>query len=227
MAIAVDATSPDHSVTATSLTFSHTCSGSNRILFVGIIGDITTDTVTGVTYAGVSMTLVGKNKTTSSRYNYLYYLVAPATGANNVVISQSSSVFIGGASVSYTGVRQDSPIDASTTNLATATSITTSVTTIRDNCWCIEVCGVGNAGLTVGANTTERCIVYTAASKFSVMYDGNIAKTPPGSVSLIVNASGSQNLGTVMCSFSPYIPASTNTLTNYRGRKRTPGAVSV
>jgi hypothetical protein len=62
MAIAVDATSQDHSATATSLTFSHTCSGSNRILFVGIVGDITTDTVTGVTYAGVSMTLVGKNK---------------------------------------------------------------------------------------------------------------------------------------------------------------------
>jgi hypothetical protein len=226
MAIEVDATSADHSATATSLTFSHTCSGENRVLFVGVIGDTTTDTVTGVTYAGVAMTLVGKNKTTSNRYNYLYYLVAPATGANNVVISQSSSVFIGGASVSYTGVSPVDTIDASTTNLATATSITTSVTTVADNCWYIEVCGVGNSGLTVGAGTTERCIVYTAANKFSVMYDGNGVKTPAGSVSLIVNAVGSQSLGTVMCSFRPSV-ASTNTLTNYRPRKRTPGAVSV
>lgn len=49
--------------------------------------------VTGITYAGVAMTL-----STSQIYNadnvkvYQYYLINPASGANNIVVSYDASV---------------------------------------------------------------------------------------------------------------------------------------
>jgi hypothetical protein len=54
----------------TSLSHSHTVSGSNRVLLVGVFGDsIGTDTscskITGVTYNSVAMTLITK----SSEFN--------------------------------------------------------------------------------------------------------------------------------------------------------------
>jgi len=99
MAIAFDATTDGGNTTATSLTYSHTCTGSNRILFVSVIGAIGSDNVTGATYAGAAMTLVDKQA--SARSTYLFYLIAPATGANNVVVSAGSSSFIWSAAAPY------------------------------------------------------------------------------------------------------------------------------
>ena len=57
MAIEFDNATTPAFVTATSLTYSHTCgAGSNRILFVGVWGDTTSDAITGVTYGGSAMT---------------------------------------------------------------------------------------------------------------------------------------------------------------------------
>lgn len=56
MAIAFDATTTSSLGSAvTSITFSHTCTGSNRILFVCTANNGGAN-VTGVTYNGVAMT---------------------------------------------------------------------------------------------------------------------------------------------------------------------------
>lgn len=99
-------------------------SGSNRLILVGIYqADGTSDLVSGVTYAGVAMTRIATTTSSSVRI-YLYYLVAPATGSNNVVVSTSSvnSAFL---AVSYAGVHQSAPIHYSTT--ASSSTLTGSV----------------------------------------------------------------------------------------------------
>ena len=139
MTIAFNATSTGwYSASWTSYTFSHTCSGSDRLLVVWFF-HWTSDTVTWVTYWGVAMTLVQKVKTPSSSWNYMYQLANPATGANNIVCSASASADWGWSAVSYTGVNQTTPINVSTTNTGTSVStLTTSVTTTIPNCWLVS-----------------------------------------------------------------------------------------
>jgi hypothetical protein len=210
MAIAFDAASGgSNGGSGNTVTFSHTCSGSDRILFVGV-GDYNGDFVTGVTYAGVSMTLIAKQGYNSNtNYEYLYYLVAPATGANNVVISRStSSGWCVGDSASYTGVKQTSPIDAYTTKEFTSadgTSLTTTLSSVADNCW--FVLGMNSQrNLTASTGVTARHQQITQ----SFIGDSNSPKTPAGSYSMTVTISQANASASVMASFAPVATATTN-----------------
>jgi hypothetical protein len=196
MAIAFDAiTNPSYGGSAgTSKTFSHTCTGADRLLFVNVHTD--SNVVTGVTYGGVAMTKIYGQST--DFYNTVWALVAPATGANNVVISCSSSVNIIPMAISYTGCDQNLP-----TIFATATDAsspqTVNATTVADNSWLMgyQRRTVG-AGFSVGAGTTSRGNDATYA--FATVDSGG-ALTPAGSYGLTVNYSGTSYLGVV--AFAP------------------------
>ncbi len=217
MSIAFDAAVNKTDASGTSQTFSHTCgSGSNRILFVGTRINTTSDNVTGITYGGVAMTRINtvtRNNVTvdDPARNYLYYLVNPSTGANNVVISSSGSVGFSSLSASYTGASQTGVPDASNTNAHTGAdvsdSITTSVTTNADNCWAI--CTIDNNSsnsVTANGGTTLRC-----GTASYTMGDNNAAKTPAGSVSLGASAfTASANSSACMASFAPFVAPSAN-----------------
>jgi hypothetical protein len=99
-------------VTSNSDTVSITVSGSNTYLMVWITGDVTSDLITGVTYNGTSMTQLAKDHT-AVRWGYLYGLVNPTTGANNLVISASGSQFIRPLYQLFAGVNQATPLDGS------------------------------------------------------------------------------------------------------------------
>ena len=205
MAIAFDAAVNGGLVfPGTSLTWSHTCSGSDRILFVGVVGG-TTDTVTGVTYDGVAMTLVNKCVAGADFYSYLFYLIAPSTGAHNVVISASSGLIIG-LSSSYTGVSQTGQPDSSSTKISTVASATytQSTTTVADNSWTIfHLRESTGRDATAGAGTVTR-IEYGAAGAH--ICDSGGAITPAGSSSLnISNFQGVSppSFAGVMASFKP------------------------
>ena len=164
------------------LTLSHTCTGSNRVLFVGIetVGD-TTDRVSVVTYNGVACTRINTVSLTDRR-SYLYYIIAPTAGANNVSVTHTSgncSIY----SASYTGAIQGGIPDASNTNSGSGvTSLTTSVTTVADNTWTVAFMSSDSGNnVTAGAGTTLR------HTGFSSIGDSNGAITPPGSSSLVVN----------------------------------------
>lgn len=136
MAIAYDTVTDGGYGASGGKTFSHTCSGSNRILFVSTFGAVGSDTVTGVTYNGVAMTLVKTLLTpTDGRYLGAWVLMNPASGANNVVISVSSGDTYGMA-VSYTGTAQTGQPDSFGFNSNTFTSsLTTSTNVVASNCW--------------------------------------------------------------------------------------------
>ena len=110
MAIARDNKAYNHGTTSSNtFTYSYTCTGSNLGLFVVISNGTSVGTITGVTYNGVSMTQIGfqDNSGGSGVNTYMFYLSAPATGANNVVVTASvATANIEVATISYTGVKQ-------------------------------------------------------------------------------------------------------------------------
>ena len=213
MAIAYDSSAQGVTSSGNTLTFSHTCSGSNRILFVFADSVDGSKTISGVTYAGVSMTSiynVGYNS--NARQIGLFYLIAPSTGANNVVITISGNTAfqIEGCSASYTGAKQSGQPDANTDSLATGNvaTRTVSVTTVANNCWLVG--GAINVANTSAANTTIR--QYNNNDDADAIFDTNAAQTPAGnSYSLAVNAiGGSNNVPMLMCSFAPALPVNGN-----------------
>lgn len=148
MPIALDSAVNGPQGTATSWTWSHTCSGVERILFV--FGHQISN-ISGITYNGVSMTAIGATGDVN-----LWYLVNPSTGANNIVAS-GSSAYSRFCSASYTGVDQVNPINASAgVSPGTVSTITGTLTTTVADCWLVM--GDRGAGTqTAGTNTTARC----------------------------------------------------------------------
>jgi len=155
MAIAFDASSnTELSANLTSYSQSHTCSGSNRILFVGVNAiDTPYNQITGVTYNGVSMTLIDSRFKASDRGTYLYRLIAPATGANNITVSASSGTRFSLDGISFTGVDQTTPIDVSTTQESASTTITQTVTVANANSFLVSSMFT-NRNQTASTNTT-------------------------------------------------------------------------
>jgi hypothetical protein len=122
MAVAFDAVGPGATgSTGTSpLTWTHTASGTNRAVIVGVSqmnGNFTAGQVT-VTYGGTGMTFLGAQKSDNqtSGVAWLFGLVNPPTGGQTVSVQRSSGAysFIAG-SISFTGVDQTTPFDTAVT----------------------------------------------------------------------------------------------------------------
>jgi hypothetical protein len=140
--------------------FSYTVgSGTNRLLVVIIDVFNSSDVLTSITYGGVAMALVDKLAHAGSSYTYLYYLAGAASGANNIVVSLSTSSFITCAAADYAGVNQTTPLQGHSTLDQTAESYTWSlnVTTTANSCWIVTGFNGDNAAdLTGTSNCTIR-----------------------------------------------------------------------
>jgi len=92
----------------------------------------------------------------------MYSLIAPASGANNIVVSSSSSITVYMANTSYTGVKQTGQPEQSNTGGFSnpVTSLTTSVTTTSDNCWLVGYLRAGG-NQTAQSGTTLRTGINT------------------------------------------------------------------
>lgn len=207
MAIALDAAASSNTTSASSLTYSHTCTGSNRILFVAVFsGGPGPGSVpcTGVTYAGVAMTKIDSNAPQANWDLSLWYLINPASGANNVIITLSgTTTSLYGDSISYTGAKQSGVPDSSAKNKATSTSVTQSTTTVADNCWVVGVGVTGASTIAASTGVTSRLDRDSASGSFN-MGDSNAVKSPAGSYSMTFTGGASDNMGIVMASFAPY-----------------------
>lgn len=165
MAIAFDATSNGGTGSpGTSLTVSHTCTGIERLLIVGVDWQSTSALPT-ITYAGVSMTGSSDNPAFDNHANgvraLIYSLVGPASGANNIVVTGTfsgagQSCLISNAS--YTGVNQSGFLDghSKTENTSVSTSTVLTVTTAIPNSWLFGFFRNEIGGAADGANTTSR-----------------------------------------------------------------------
>jgi len=144
MAAAFDAAATGLGADVSSLTYSHTCgTGSNRLLrvspsYADLIAGSTS--ISSVTYAGASCTLVPSSLQTATLLGVYdqgiaqYTKIAPATGANDVVVTMSestSAIYCG--SDSWTGVDQGSPLGTAATATGTNTTPSVVVTSAVDN----------------------------------------------------------------------------------------------
>ncbi len=152
MAIAHDAVSSATSGAVTSLTYSHTCTGSDRALFMTCHAADKTFTAT---YGGQSMTeLYDGTPGTPFKHIAAYFLgdgTYPATGANDIVITLSGSNAIASGASSYTGVDvSGTPYDGGA--VATGNSTTAAVTITS------ETGDLVVAGAAMNLDTTQTCL---------------------------------------------------------------------
>lgn len=205
MAIAFDAATDggNNSGITDSLTFSHTCTGTDLVLWVGLSGDVSAgaDDISSVTYAGAALSLVGKVQGTSSRWVYLYVKTNPATGANDVVITAGSSHYLIGVACSYTGAHITQPDGTPVTGSNVSdTSLSLQVTTTVDNAWAVMVGHADNGITGAGTATTQRVL----GSPFDLpgFYDSDGVVSPAGNRTLTFNCNNSP-VGGVIASMAP------------------------
>lgn len=217
MAIAIQATlniNPYSSAGVTSLTRSFAISGSDRYLVVGIL-DVSGDNATSCTYAGVSMTQLGKVAALTSRYIYFYGLANPTTGTNDIVYTRGSTTSVCGfGAVNLTGATQTtSPIDASNTANSTGTSIGISLTTVADNTAVLVMAG-GQDPMSASTNLTEQA---TDASFDAALISRSTTfpKTPAGATTYTTTF-GSGNNGVIAISIAP-VAAATSHIKSWNG----------
>jgi len=202
MAIAYDS-SAKGTTTTSSLTFAHTCSGTNRILFVAA-RFYQTDKITGITYNGTAMTFINKRQDNAGNncYIYLYYLLNPDTGTNNVVVSASANpnIQMCAASASYTGVAQSGQPDSQTNKSSTSSTMTVTTTVVASNCWLFGATSNFRA-TSASTGTTNRQQV--AGDPFTISDSNGTVGT--GSQSLVWTQSDSTISSQTIASFSPAV----------------------
>lgn len=208
MAITFDATTQlliDDGSTSNSV--SHTCTGSNLILWCmvennNILG------VTSMTYGGVALTKAIEQNEANGQQLSLWYLIGPATGANTFAVTR-----VNGAGnswwqiASYTGAKQTAQPDATTATVGTTeTTLTATLTTTADNCWAVMVGyanGANDPSPSAGTGTSKRAVMATDRSAF---FEPTAVKTPAGSYSTQITAGSAGTVITVvMASFAPFV----------------------
>lgn len=166
MAIAFDAATNGGTNLGNNLSFSHTCSGSDRVLYVVAFGatvsvDATGNNMTGTIYGSDLMTELARlpenNGATPStdRWLYLFQLIAPATGSNTVLIVCSSDA-VGGTAASYTGASQTGQPDAQGSNFGSSTTATDSTTVATASSWIVAAMKENQGWTVTPTNGTER-----------------------------------------------------------------------
>ena len=141
MSVAYDASSNSgFKSNVTSASWSHTWSGSNRMLSIDVATLGVTATVSAMTYGGATCTFIGGQTITGGGRVESWRICqddtgAPATSANAVNVTLSATVSVVGMGVSYTGVGQASPTEVFNSNQGSSTSATVVVTTVANNDW--------------------------------------------------------------------------------------------
>jgi hypothetical protein len=201
MALAVDAFSSGTAGNSTTVSWSHTCTGSDRYLRVGVsIWQFGGETVSSVTYNGVALSQLS-TADTGNAHAELWHLIAPDTGTNTVLVTLSGTPqgIVAGA-VSFTDAHQTTP--AGTAVTATGTSSAPSVAAssasgeLVQDVVCID--NVGN--LSVGAGQTARWNTTTGGG----WADGG-GSTEPGDATVTMNwsSTGSGAWAIIACPVRP------------------------
>jgi hypothetical protein len=162
MAVAHENTSTAEATSVSSLTFSKTNTGTNLGLIVAVVlSDFAAlVSISSVTYAGVTMTAGGAavelTAGTQRQSCRMYHLAAPASGANNVVITLSGTYgYIAAGASSFTGVDQTTCADAYVTGSALTTTPSVAVTSQTSD-MVVDVAFTGGNKVSIGAGQTQR-----------------------------------------------------------------------
>ena len=156
MAIAFDAVSSGAGNTGTSYTLAHTCTGTDLWLVVMAQRWGAGAIVLTATYNGVAMSQLWY----VAAHKRVFGLVAPATGANNIVITSDSDpdeILV--VAASYTGVHQTTPYTDLTTDVTVTATPSISVPSAAGDVvvgGCFTAHNTSALTFTAGADQTER-----------------------------------------------------------------------
>jgi hypothetical protein len=184
MAISLD-TSTNSGAKAAVSTFNwlHTVSGNGRIIVVGVgmrdatAGDMV---LTSVTYAGFALTKLRADVVTvdTSFRSEIWYLIAPPTGSNSIVVTSTGTVEVsGGSASSFNGVHQISPVAGQGGATGLTLGLSCNVITAIDKAWIMDVLYSRSATITVNAAQTEitNLGVNTNDDRVGSSYKSNVA----------------------------------------------------
>lgn len=200
MAIAFDASSAGTlDLSNTSISWSHTCTGSNGLLVVGLFESSGIPVVSSVTYNSVGLTEIDVQAVDTDRHFSLWYLLGPSTGTNTVTINASTPSTLYGAASSYTGVAQSGQPDSHGFNVPTGTagSLAVSTTVVANGCWLV---GVAKED----AGTTASYSIGAALNEANGMhfFDSN-GTVGTGSITDTITWGTSVHSGAIIASFKP------------------------
>ncbi|MFZ2992546.1 MAG: hypothetical protein WA061_02410 [Microgenomates group bacterium] len=157
-----DTATEKNQVAATSTSWSHTCSGTDRILIVSALMGINL-TGLSITYNGVAMTQFATEQTNGKKMA-TYYLVNPSSGINTISASWTTSQATRWIGYSATGVNSGTPLGTPVTSAGSGTAPNVDIGSNTDEL------GVGFAG--VGGTTS---VTFTAGTG-----DNLRIQAPPG-----------------------------------------------
>jgi len=214
MAIAFDASSQSGGgsldSSGTTLTWSHTCTGSNRVLWAAFTYRSAGSAiqVSSATYNGVALTFISRRLVGTAGAGQTcveqWYLTAPATGANNIVLTLSANInseasgLGGGYAVSLTGVDQTTAFDSESTATGSGTAETITITTVATN---TALCSAvwSNNGSEYPASTHTRFATFFGNGTHSAGYRTGVAAS--GTNTFNWTTSGSYQYGTIVAAF--------------------------
>lgn len=193
-----------------SISWSHSTSGSDRLLYVAVTFADSSDsdrTANSATYNSVSMTKIQEiDDSPNWQAAADFYLVDPATGSNTIVVTFNGvNLFGGGFGTSLNGVDTADPLDANNSGLtANNTTGSVSVTTVADNAWVLDATVSNDETITVGSGQTERGNISVSGGSGAHSTEG--PKTPAGSVTMSWGGgTSSSDWAQAASSFKPFV----------------------
>lgn len=203
LAIALDTTSTGNTTT-TETTASHVITGSDTILIMGIGDqDSLEANITGVTYAGVSLTKIdGQQTNTDPSWSHLYGKLSPTTGTNTASATRTTaSDALTICNASYTGVDQGTAIGSlpfgANAGSGTSGSATTS-TAVPNNGWVTMVTYNRLQGEAAGADTVQR----VNSGNHENLWDSDGPRTPSAAQTLAFTQTDN-HWGAIIVGFGP------------------------
>lgn len=190
-----------------SLSWSHTCTGSNLALVVGVLmsNGNSANTSVAITYNGVSMTKIDSadGAAVHGWGNQMFLLIGPSTGSNTIAVTfNNGGSIVTGVAASYTGCAQTGQPDShSHVSNDTTGTLTLATTVVASGCWLV---GTSNqvqsvSGQTAGTGTTVRQNLTIGLSQNASMAlsdsNGTVAT---GGRSLILTATTADFCGTIL-----------------------------
>lgn len=220
LAIALDTSDGTHASSTSSASFSYTVTGSNPFLAVTHAADTSGSAVlSSATYNSVSLTNANVNGTGAAGSNKktgIMYLAAPATGANTLAVTYSTTftqTAVTGV-ISLSGTAQTSPVDTGSGSSAPVSNTTHSLTNTAANAneWQISVITFDTATLTASTNQTTRWTNNT--NGFSHMAGGANVLAGSGSQAVIWTTNSGNNWAMSVIYVKPVPPAVNTTQDN-------------
>lgn len=185
-------------------TWSHTCSGTDRGLAVWVFWRDAAVTVSSVTYGGAAMTAVGPALAGAGNTSRMqaFTLLAPPTGANDIVITLSADASVVAIAQSVTGADQTAaPVLSEATAQTTAPSV--AVSSAADRLITDAVANFSNATATANASQTDAGVLSSSDVVLSACRMRGSRKAGAASTTMDWTLSSSQVWGLQALDWAP------------------------